>query len=184
MMGGMGGILPQPSARPLEAPAPTKKVLAALLLLMQPQRAAAFSMGGGNGYDEAGQPLVQWCDAISLCKPTPPDGRLVCPTGMSAVAPPERSSVYVFGTARPNVTSYQPGELLPFELRVTSRTILGKRNAGNKTMGEETAKYIGVLMYAVDSSEQKVGTWDIPLSVRAPQTTLRSRLTPCARAEC
>ena len=42
-----------------------KVVLAATLLLAQPRRAVAFSMGGGNGYDSDGNPLVQWCALVN-----------------------------------------------------------------------------------------------------------------------
>jgi hypothetical protein len=81
---------------------------------------------------------------------------------MTAVAPPERSEVYRFGTTD-NATSYVPGELLPMVLDVTARTILGKRDAGLTTTGNETAKYLGLLVYAVDRHERKVGAWEVAL---------------------
>ena len=118
-------------------------------------RVAGFSEGGGNGDDDDGTPFLQACDAIYLCEP-------LCPVGMTAVAPPVRSSAYHFGTADGTV-SYYPGQLIPFELNVTSRTIPGKRDAGNTTAGNETAKYLGLLLYAVDEHERKVGSWEIPL---------------------
>ena len=118
-------------------------------------RVASFSEGGGNGEDDDGSPFLQACDAIYLCEPH-------CPVGMTAVAPPVRSSVYQFGTADGTV-SYYPGQLIPFELNVTSRVIPGKRDAGATTVSNETAKYLGLLLYAVDEHEQKVGDWEIPL---------------------
>ena len=126
------------------------------LLLGLAGSAHGFSSGGGSGTDDNGVPFLQSCDAITLCAP------VVCPPGMTAVAPPERSDVYRFGTAD-GATSYLPGELLPMVLNVTARTILGKRDAGATSVGEETAKYLGLLVYAVDSYEHKVGTWQIAL---------------------
>ena len=104
----------------------------------------AFSSGGGAGvFDDQGNPILQWCDAIHVCEP-------VCPMGMTAVAAPERSAVYEFATARAGKTSYEPGELIPFELRLTERYIVGKRDAGATLVGNESAKYLGLLLYAVD----------------------------------
>ena len=51
-------------------------------------------------------------------------------------------------------------------MSVTRRQILGKEEAGKKVVGNETAKYIGLLVYAVkanDVHETKVGGWEIPL---------------------
>ena len=97
-----------------------------------------FSMGGGQGEDEHGNPFLQSCDALYVCAPT-------CPPGMTAVAPPNRSSTYRFGTAL-GTTSYAPETLVTLYLNVTKRTIPGKRNAGSKIVGEEDAKYLGLLM--------------------------------------
>jgi hypothetical protein len=116
----------------------------------------AFSQGGGEGADSKGNPLLQSCDAISICEP-------VCPTGMTAVAPPERSPIYVFGTSRAGKSSYVPDEIVPLELELTWSTIRGKRNAGEKLVGNESAKYLGLLMYAVDHRERKVGRWELPI---------------------
>ena len=126
------------------------------MLLLAISTALAFSTGGGEGVDERGNPFLQACNAISLCSPT-------CPPGMTAVAPPERSTVYSFGTTS-GVTSYRPGQLLPFELNVTRRTIPGKRDQGRTIVANETAKYLGLLVYAVNRRERKVGSWEIPLS--------------------
>ena len=46
---------------------------------------------------------------------------------------------------------------------VNARTITGKRDAGATSVGQESAKYLGLLMYAVDRFESKVGTWEIPI---------------------
>ena len=118
--------------------------------------AIAFSQGGGEGVDNHGNPFLQSCDALNLCAPA------VCPPGMTAVAPPERSAVYSFGTVG-GEASYVPGELVPMQLNVTSRTIIGKRDAGSTLVGNESAKYLGLLLYAVDRYEAKVGTWAIAL---------------------
>ena len=116
----------------------------------------AFSSGGGSGVDNDGIPFVQACDAITLCEP------MVCPPGMTAVAPPERSDAYVLSVADGS-TEYVPGELLPMLLEVTVRTIVGKRDRGTTIVGNETAKYLGLLLYAVDRHEIKVGTWEVAL---------------------
>ena len=126
-----------------------------LLLIWSVTLVAAFSEGGGNGDDDDGVPFLQSCDAIHVCDP-------VCPVGMTAVAPPVRSSAYFFGTADGTV-SYYPGQLIPFHLNVTERTVPGKRDAGATTVGNETAKYLGLLLYAVDGTERKVGEWELPL---------------------
>ena len=126
----------------------------AVLLLSRP--VAAFSSGGGSGLDDHGLPFLQSCDALNLCLPD------TCPPGMTAVAPPDRSEVYRFGTAS-GATSYVPEQLVPMQLNITSRTIIGKRDAGTTLVGNETAKYLGLLLYAVDRFEAKVGTWEIPL---------------------
>ena len=125
----------------------------ALLLLALPQ-VTAFSSGGGSGTDNNGVPFVQACDALTVCAP------VICPPGMTAVAPPERSEVYRFGTAD-GATSYVPGELVIMNLELTKRTIVGKRDAGLTLVANETAKYLGLLLYAVDANENKVGTWKV-----------------------
>ena len=127
-----------------------------MVVLLLAGSAHAFSSGGGSGTDDNGIPFLQSCDALTLCAP------VVCPPGMTAVAPPERSDVYRFGTAD-GAASYVPGDLIPMVLNVTSRTILGKRDAGATAVGFETAKYLGLLLYAVDALEHKVGTWHIAL---------------------
>ena len=126
------------------------------IVIMLAVRVASFSSGGGSAADDNGVPFLQSCDAITLCAP------FVCPPGMTAVAPPERSDVYRFGTES-GATTYVPGELLPMVLDVTARTIRGKRDAGATIVGEENAKYLGLLLYAVDANERKVGTWKIAL---------------------
>lgn len=156
---GVGALQPVPQLQPVR-----HSVCSLMLLLAVSPRfmlaiAAAFSSGGGNGIDENGIPFMQSCDAISVCQP-------VCPPGMTAVAPPERSSVYQLRVADSTI-SYHPGELVPLELEVTQRTIPGKRNAGAKIVGNETAKYLGLLLYAVDDQEVKVGSWVLPLETPA-----------------
>ena len=127
------------------------------LCLCYAARACAFSEGGGNGDDDDGNPFLQACDALSVCEPA-------CPVGMTAVAPPIRSAAYRFGTAD-GAASYGPGQLVALTLNVMERTIPGKRDAGATTIGNETAKYLGLLLYAVDAAERKVGSWELPLEV-------------------
>ena len=79
-----------------------------VLLLLALTRVTAFSSGGGAGLDDNGIPFLQSCDALTVCTP-------VCPPGMTAVAPPTRSNVYSFESVD-GATSYEPGELIPFEL--------------------------------------------------------------------
>ena len=74
-----------------------------------------------------------------------------------------RSAVYNLTASS---STYTPGELLHLELRVTQRLILGWSNAGKREQGNESSKYIGLLLYAVrtnDASETKVGSWEVPL---------------------
>ena len=97
---------------------PRKQSLLLLSLILS--HVAAFSSGGGSGTDDNGIPFLQSCDALTLCAP------VVCPPGMTAVAPPVRSEVYQFGTES-GTTAYIPGELLPMVLSITARTIVGKR---------------------------------------------------------
>jgi hypothetical protein len=56
-------------------------------------------------------------------------------------------------------THYVPGELMELWVTVEQRVIRGKLNAGATLAGWESAKYIGLLLYAVvlgDLSETKV----------------------------
>ena len=157
--------------RAIGAPRGTTLQIIVLFTLATP--ALTFSGGGGNGQQPtSGAPaLVQSCDAINICG-APPAG--VCPSGMTLVAPPERSSTYTLRTADKGLpsndpTSYIPGELMTLYLRVTARHILGKEDAGRRIVGNETAKYIGLLLYAVDqgdASETKVGDWEPLLEER------------------
>ena len=124
----------------------------------------AFSSGGGDPTRQ-GSPTLQSCDAISTC------GSGTCPSGMTLVAPPVRSDTYTLRTGRgalpvsdPN--DYVPGELLTLYMSVTRRMIPGKEQAGARIVANETAKYIGLLVYAVranDATERKVGGWELPL---------------------
>ena len=117
----------------------------------------AFSGGGGSGNDGEGKPYLQACDAVTLCASG------VCPAGMVMVAPPERSPVYRLDVAD-GAMSYVPERLVTLQLTVTSPRILSKENAGYIVGARnETSKYLGLLLYAVDASEQKVGDWEIPL---------------------
>lgn len=137
-----------------------------LLLAMAwaPASVLAFSSGGGDP-GRQGSPAWQSCDAIYVC------GSGVCPSGMSLVAPPVRSDTYTLRTGRGpshnlDPTQYVPGELLPLYLQVTRRQIPGKEDAGRIIVANETAKYIGMLVYAVkanDATEPKVGGWEVPL---------------------
>lgn len=138
----------------------------------------AYSSGGA-----VDRTPPQLCDAIGVCK-------YGCPTGMTKVANPERSAAYTLrtGDREPwrDPRSYVPGELLPLYVRVVKRMIPGKGfcqepyNDGKYfrevpcITGNESAKYIGLLLYAVktgDQSETKVGSWDIPLQVQALTTS-------------
>ena len=152
----------------------------------------AYSGGGGEGG------TGQTCDALNLCN-VPWDGAsaVSCPSGMTKVAPPERTSVYSLTSPS---TSYTPGELVEVHLRVTARRIQKKLDAGvrqcqcNMALADcsvgykacgstyaggaetatdaymENAKYIGLLLYAVrdqDATEAKVGAWEVPAEVPA-----------------
>ena len=48
---------------------------------------------------------------------------------MVSVAPPRRSEVYSLATADGS-TGYTPGKIVPLELSVTRKQIMGKRNRG------------------------------------------------------
>ena len=98
------------------------------------------------------------------------------------VAPPTRSAVYTLRTGNdgPDLqvvsntqvsggstdpTSYVPGELMPLYLKVVQKMIQRMEDAGRPN-GWESSKYIGLLLYAVrmgDRTEEKVGSWEIPL---------------------
>ncbi len=129
--------------------------MAALLL---PAALLAFSPGSDP---EAG---TQSCDAIGVCSRG-------CPRGMHLVAPPERSAAYTLRTGTgespsTDPTRYVPGALMELYVKVEQRTIRGKKDAGQTAGGVESAKYIGLLLYAVKTSrpdEAKVGSWEIPL---------------------
>ena len=79
----------------------TGAIRAPMLVAATPQfilsLVAAFSSGGGNGLDENGIPFQQSCDAIYLCDPA-------CPPGMTAVAPPVRSSLSMSSACRMGAT--------------------------------------------------------------------------------
>ena len=144
-----------------------------LLIVSFPALAAGFSGGGGNGQRPSSdsEDLVQTCDAINVCG-VPPNG--VCPSGMTLVAPPERSYVYTLRTAltghpSSDPSSYIPGEIMTLYLRTMKRVILGKAEAGRRIEGNESSKYIGSLLYAVasgDPTEAKVGDWEVLLEER------------------
>lgn len=154
------------------------------MLMLPALSCLGYSSGGGEG--GAGQT----CDAISLCDQLW-DGAATasCPSGMTKVAPPERSQVY---TVSSPTSAYTGGGLLEIHVRVTAPQIQAKRNAGvlqcncdidadedcslgytpcDSTFTEphlESSKYIGLLMYAVregDSTEVKVGSWELPAEV-------------------
>ena len=126
--------------------------------------ALAFSSGGGEE-GRQGSPTAQSCDAIYLC------AFGGCPPGMTLVAPPERSTAYTLRTGdgpdpSNDPKTYVPGELMPLYLRVTRKMIPGKEESGTKIVANETAKYIGLLVYAVasaDLNEAKVGGWEVAL---------------------
>ena len=129
-----------------------------LLLLASALLSAAFSGGGGSGDADDGSPLAQTCDALTLCA-IPDNGTTRCPDGMHMVAPPVRSDVYFLAT-EDGSASYTPGELLLLTISVTRRRIIGKRDRGATLVGNESSKYIGLLLYAVqmgDAAETKVG---------------------------
>ena len=124
----------------------------------------AFSGGGGSGDADDGTPLVQTCDALTLCTIPDGSGGLQCPAGMALVAPPTRSAIYEI-TTEDGSSSYRPGSLVPLTLRVTQKRIMGKKNRGTTNTSLESSKYIGLLLYAVregDALEHKVGGWEIP----------------------
>ena len=141
-------------------------------MLLITSATVAYSSGGSITREPH-----QSCDALGICATG-------CPPGMTKVAPPERSDTYTLRTGdgadwRSDPTSYVPDELLPLYVRVTRRTIMGKgfcvrpikfggevETTERCFTGNESAKYIGLLLYAVrtgGASETKVGEWAIPL---------------------
>ena len=146
----------------------------------------AFSGGGGTTGS-----AVQLCDAISTCGSASPTGRYApgpCPRGMHLVAPPERTPVYTLRTGDGNLAddprAYVPGELVTLFVRLTHRMIPRKMDAGRTILANESAKYIGLLLYAVqvgDTSETKIGC--AKLLARTRCCSAAPRLTrPRARA--
>ena len=118
--------------------------------------ADAFSSGASVGEDlPQGHPM-QACDAIGVCA-------LGCPTGMTAVAPPTRSLAYsVTGPEE----GYTPGELVEVHVSVHQRLLRNKLQAGQADGEMVSAKYIGLLLYAVatgDATETKLGVWEQPV---------------------
>ena len=88
-----------------------------------------------------------------------------CPAGMTLVAPPVRSAIYQL-TTEDGTSSYTSGELKSLTLTVTRKQIIGKADKGATNTSLESAKYIGLLLYAVrdgDTSEAKVGSWEVPV---------------------
>ena len=113
------------------------------------------SSGASVGEDlPQGHPM-QACDAIGVCA-------LGCPTGMTAVAPPTRSLAYsVTGPEE----GYTPGELVEVHVSVHQRLLRNKLQAGQADGEMVSAKYIGLLLYAVatgDATETKLGVWEQP----------------------
>ena len=138
------------------------------LILLFTAAAVAFSGGGGSGDADDGTPLAQTCDAIGLCTiPDTTNGTFRCPDGMTQTAAPVRSPVYQLAT-EDGSTSYAPGSIVPLILTVTRKQIIGKAERGTVNTSLESAKYIGLLMYAVregDAAERKVGSWEVPVEV-------------------
>ena len=138
-------------------------------LLIALSRATAFSGGGGSGETDDGSPILQTCDALSLCTIPDASGTFHCPDGMHLVAPPTRSDVYVLAT-EDGSTSYVPGQLVPLIIAVTQKQIVGWQDRGMTNTSLESSKYIGLLLYAVqegDATETKMGDWEVPIEVPA-----------------
>ena len=139
----------------------------------------AYSVGTGNIY---GKP--QTCDAINVCDGD--DADAPCPRGMHHVAPPERSTVY---TITATSSSYRHDELMGINIDTNAKFMQARRDAGeyqcfasldaeelvatcknpNQPGGVgtelpiyESAKWIGLLLYAEDATGKKVGGWEIP----------------------
>ena len=145
-------------------------------MLLQLLSVLGYSSGGSIDRNPP-----QMCDGIDVCpstnvplpcarRPCPFEVRRVCPGGMTEVAPPVRTDAYSIRTGNAeqsqDPTQYTPGELIPLYVKVLKRTIPGKAEAGRVTRGYESAKYIGLLLYAVqtgDDAETKVGSWEVPL---------------------
>ena len=161
---------------------------------MLPLAVVFLGYSGGGGEGGSGQT----CDALNLCN-VPWDGATAvsCPSGMTKVAPPERTGIYTLTSPS---ASYTPSGLVEVHLRVTARLIQKKLDAGvrqcqcNIALADcsvgykpcgatyadgaqtatepymENAKYIGLLLYAVrenDPTEAKVGAWEIPVEIPA-----------------
>ena len=76
----------------------------------------SIGYSGGGGQTGEGQS----CDAINICASG------TCPTGMTLVAPPERSDVYSIRTGKGNdvdATSYVPGDTISIFIRVEKQRI-------------------------------------------------------------
>lgn len=83
------------------------------------------------------------CDAINVCNFEVYN--YSCPPGMELVAPPVRSDNYSFSVSDGNNSWYTPGMQMDLVLKVLDKDY----------------KYIGTLLYAVDSNEKKVGSWSV-----------------------
>mgnify|MGYP001433460484 CR=1 FL=1 len=75
---------------------------------------------------------------------------------MTQTAAPVRSPVYQLAT-EDGSTSYAPGSIVPLILTVTRKQIIGKAERGTVNTSLESAKYIGLLMYAVREGDAAVG---------------------------
>ena len=122
----------------------------------------AYSSGGRRRGSFSENDIPQSCDAIYLCASG------VCPTGMTKVAPPERSPAYTLRTGdgdwRYDPRSYRPGEMMSLYVKVVQKLIASKTNAGKDIGVHENSKYIGLLLYAVktgDPTETRVGSWEV-----------------------
>ena len=120
------------------------------------QKWVSESIEAGNLYDDFK------CDAIGVCA-------LGCPTGMTAVAPPTRSLAYsVTGPEE----GYTPGELVEVHVSVHQRLLRNKLQAGQADGEMVSAKYIGLLLYAV-------ATGDAPTVARAADAPLSAEMRWC-----
>lgn len=157
-----------------------------MLLLLPLLRAHTVGYSSGGGESGTGQ----WCDAMTLCEHGAGHyGQATCPHGMHLVRQPEKSATYTVragdGTsASADPTAYAPGELVEIHVRTTSAWIQGRRSTGgiglpqcyaslhstdfgqctgaaNEYAMLESSKFIGLLLYAVDANEAKVGGWEI-----------------------
>ena len=157
-----------------------------LFILLPLLRAHTVGYSSGGGESGTGQ----WCDAMTLCEHGAGHyGQATCPHGMHLVRQPEKSATYSVragdGTsASADPTAYAPGELVEIHVRTTSAWIQGRRSTGgiglpqcyaslhstdfgqctgaaNEYAMLESSKFIGLLLYAVDANEAKVGGWEI-----------------------